>query len=111
MPTVAVRRVEVSPVHAMHVDTSRAWKATHLIRTAEPTSREVEVQVMLCADEDGDGPAYTREEWELARGLPQLPPPVWTRRRGEWLALGTGPKRVDGRSLFWAEPVDSEDSR
>lgn len=44
---------------------AQVWKPTHAVWwTPEGTRDSERTDVMLCADQDGHGPAYTREEWE-----------------------------------------------
>lgn len=64
---------------------------------------------MLCPNAEGDGPAYAREEWVEAVRFDMPPPPVWTRQDGQWLALGSAPRLLEGQPLFWAEPLDPEE--
>ncbi|MBF5046573.1 hypothetical protein FGE12_29420 [Aggregicoccus sp. 17bor-14] len=87
----------------MQLDFTRPFVATHVIHTRDPSlEREA---VMLCADARGNGPAFTREEWEQAQSEGELPTPVWTCRDGRWFALGTAARVHEGKLSFWAVPV------
>ena len=71
--------------------TDDAWRATHTLLLTHEDGLVEAVPVMLCRGEgdDGDGPAYTRAEWDSGFSAD------WEVDGGEWLFQGgTAPPGV-----------------